>query len=105
MLQVTTNAASALADTRAQRGLPDHYGIRIFGSATATPDMKSAFQFRFVEEPQADDEVTEAEGTRVFLAPEVAPALDNSVLDTKAGRLVLKSHAREGSRRNTENGD
>lgn len=94
MLQVTSSAASTLAGARANRGLPDHFGVRIFASAsaTATPDMKSAYQFGFVEEPQASDQVAETEGTRVFVAPEIAPLLENSVLDTEedTGRLLLK---------------
>ena len=91
MLQVTSSAASTLAGARARQGLPDDFGVRIFARATATPDMKSAYQFGFVEQPQTDDQVTEAEGTRVFVAPEVAPTLENSVLDAEeeTGRLVL----------------
>jgi Fe-S cluster assembly iron-binding protein IscA len=89
MLQVTSSAASTLAGARAQQGLPDHFGARIFASASAIPDMKSAYQFGFVEQPEADDQVTETEGTRVFVAPEVAPTLENSVLDTDEGRLIL----------------
>ncbi len=92
MLQVTSSAASALAGARADRGLPDHFGVRIFASATATPDMKSAYQFGFVEEPQASDQVAQTEGTRVFVAPEIAPLLENSVLDAEeeTGQLLLK---------------
>ena len=90
MLQVTSNAASALASARAQQGVPEHFGVRIFASASANPDMTAAYRFGFVEEPKKDDQVTEAEGTRVFVAPEVAPLLDNSVLDTQeTGGLVL----------------
>ena len=88
MLQVTRSAASTLAGARAQQGLPDHFGVRIF--ASATPDMKSALQFGFAAEPETDDLVAETEGTRVFVAPEVAPALENSVLDTEeTGGLIL----------------
>jgi Fe-S cluster assembly iron-binding protein IscA len=91
MLQVTKSAASRLAGERAQQGLPDHFGVRIFASATATPDMRSAYQFGFVEEPGAGDQIADAEGTRVFVAPEVADSLEESVLDAEAesGRLIL----------------
>lgn len=95
MLQVTSSAASVLAGTRAREGLPDHFGVRIFAGATATPDTRSAFQFGFVEQPQPNDQVTEAEGTRVFVAPEVAPALESSVLDAEeAGGLILTPQGR-----------
>ncbi|MGH9038953.1 MAG: hypothetical protein ACRDZ3_01850 [Acidimicrobiia bacterium] len=90
MLQVTNSAASTLAGARAQQGLPDHFGVRIFANATATSDTKSPYQFGFVEEPVADDQVAEVEGTRVFVAPEVAESLDSAVLDTEeTGRLIL----------------
>jgi Fe-S cluster assembly iron-binding protein IscA len=89
MLQVTRSAASTLAGARAQEGLPDHFGVRIFAGATATPDMKSAYQFGFVEAPETSDQVTEAEGTRVFVAPEVADSLENALLDAEEGRLIL----------------
>jgi Fe-S cluster assembly iron-binding protein IscA len=89
MLQVTPSAASTLAGARAQEGLPDHFGVRIFAGATATPDMKSAYQFGFVEAPETSDQVTEAEGTRVFVAPEVADSLENALLDAEEGRLIL----------------
>lgn len=90
VLQVTNNAASILAGARAQKGLPDHFGVRIFASVTATPDMKSTYQFGFVEEPEANDQLAEAEGTRVFVAPEVADSLENAVLDIEdTGGLIL----------------
>jgi Fe-S cluster assembly iron-binding protein IscA len=89
MLQVTSSAASTLAGARAQQGLPDHFGVRIFG-ATTTPDTKSSYQFGFVEEPETNDQVAEAEGTRVFVAPEVADSLEHAVLDIEeTGRLIL----------------
>jgi Fe-S cluster assembly iron-binding protein IscA len=90
MLQVTSSAASTLAGARAQQGLPDHFGVRISASATATPDTKSTYKFGFVEEPESNDQVAEAEGTRVFVAPEVADSLENAVLDIEeTGRLIL----------------
>jgi Fe-S cluster assembly iron-binding protein IscA len=90
MLQVTSSAASTLAGARAQQGLPDHFGVRIFARATATPDTSSPYQFGFVEKPEANDQVAEAEGTRVFVAPEVAGPLENAVLDIEdTGRLIL----------------
>ncbi len=80
MLQVTTSAATTLADARTQVGLPDHYGIRIFRGVT---DGRSAFEFDFVEEPEDGDEVGEIQETRFYVAPEVARPLANAVLDTE----------------------
>lgn len=88
MLQVTSRAATTLADARAQIGAPDHFGVRVF--ASVTPEAKSAFQFDFVEGPVEGDQVGETEGTRFFVAPEVAEPLENAVLDAEeTGRLVL----------------
>ena len=88
MLQVTSTAATTLAAARAENGLPDHFGVRI--SATESNTSKPAFQLGFVEEAQEGDQIREAEGTRVFVAPEVAPSLDNAILDVEeSGRLIL----------------
>jgi Fe-S cluster assembly iron-binding protein IscA len=88
MLQVTSTAATTLAAARAQNGLPEHFGVRI--SATAANTSQPAFQFGFVEEALEGDQIREAEGTRVFVAPEVADSLDNAILDVEeTGRLVL----------------
>jgi Fe-S cluster assembly iron-binding protein IscA len=69
MLQVTESAATTLADTRSQIGIPDHFGLRVFRGVS---DGKAAFAFDFVEEPEDGDEVGEVEQTRYFVAPEVA---------------------------------
>ncbi len=91
MLQVTESAATTLADTRSQIGIPDHFGLRIF---RGTSDGKAAFAFDFVEEPEAGDEVGEVEETRYFVAPEVAAPLADAVLDaepsTEGPQLTLK---------------
>jgi hypothetical protein len=43
-----------------------------------------------VEAPQAGDAIGEAEGTTYYVAPEVAPALEDVVLDVaESGNLVL----------------
>ena len=81
MLQVTESAATTLAGTRSQIGIPDHFGLRIFRGVS---DGKAAFAFDFVEEPEDGDEVGEVEQTRYFVASEVAAPLADAVLDTEA---------------------
>lgn len=77
-----------LANARAQTGLPDHFGVRVF--ASVTPEARSTFQLDFVEGPEEGDQVGETEGTRFFVAPEVAEPLENALLDAEeTGRLVL----------------
>lgn len=88
MLQVTSTAATTLAMARAQNGLPDHFGVRI--SASDANTERAAYRFGFVEEAEEGDQIREAEGTRVFVAPEVADSLDDAVLDVEeSGRLIL----------------
>jgi Fe-S cluster assembly iron-binding protein IscA len=68
--------------------MPEHYGVRI--SAAGPNSNQAAFQFGFVEEPMAGDQIAETEGPPVFVAPEVADSLDDAVLDVEeSGRLVL----------------
>lgn len=96
MLQMTTEAAATLTRARAQEGLPEHFGVRIFAAPdpTSNSSNRPVFGFGFVEGPEAGDAVGEAEGTPYYVAPEVAPALDDVVLDVAdTGSLVLTKQA------------
>lgn len=90
MLQVSSSAASMLANVRVQRGLADDVGIRI-SAAPATDGNGTNLRLGFVEAPLEGDQVTETEGTRVFVAPELAEALDTAMLDTAedSDRLII----------------
>ncbi|HVW35128.1 MAG TPA: hypothetical protein VHL53_21525 [Acidimicrobiia bacterium] len=91
MLQLTSTAAMTLAAAREEKGLPEHYGIRI---SAANSNGQSAYQLGFSERPQDGDDVTEVEGTRLFVAPDVAAPLDGAVLDVEeTGRLILTKPA------------
>lgn len=81
MLQLTHAAAVELAGTRRARGLPDTAGLRVFGEPT--PEGELALGVNFVEVPAEDDQITEREGTRVFIAPEVAAPLAAAALDVQ----------------------
>jgi Fe-S cluster assembly iron-binding protein IscA len=81
MLQLTESAATTLADTRSQIGVPDHFGLRVFRGVS---DGKAVFAFDFVEDPEDGDEVGEVEETRYFVAAEVAAPLADAVLDTES---------------------
>src|SRR5205814_8476372 len=83
MLQLTESAATTLADTRSEIGVPDHFGLRIFRGVS---DGKAAFAFDFVETPEDGDEVGEVEETKYFVAPEVAAPLADAVLDASRRR-------------------
>lgn len=87
MLGITNRAAAFIDEARADRHLPDHYGVRIFGGAQN--NGQGTVQIGFSEQPLAGDDVSEAEGTRVFVAPEVTQAIDGLVLDvTEDGQRV-----------------
>jgi Fe-S cluster assembly iron-binding protein IscA len=91
MLQVSSRAASALAGVRTQQGLGDHVGVRIYSSPSTDGSTAASIQLGFAEEPLTGDQIAETEGTLVFVAPEVADALDEALLDTAedSGELIL----------------
>jgi Fe-S cluster assembly iron-binding protein IscA len=91
MLALTGRAAASLAEVRSQKGLPDHFGVRIFTSPRR--GERATFQVGFVEGPEEGDEVGEKDGTRFFVAPEIAGSLAGHVLDAQEPgerRLVLR---------------
>jgi Fe-S cluster assembly iron-binding protein IscA len=53
--------------------------VRIFGGAQL--NGQGTVQIGFSERPLVGDDVSEAAGTRVFVAPEVTQAIDGLVLD------------------------
>jgi Fe-S cluster assembly iron-binding protein IscA len=92
MLQMTSQAAATLSRARESEGLPEHFGVRIFAAPQpeTNSSQASAYGFGFVDGPQEGDAVGEAEGTPYYVAPEVAPSLENVVLDVAdSGNLVL----------------
>jgi Fe-S cluster assembly iron-binding protein IscA len=95
MLQLTSQAAETLSRAREKEGLPEHFGVRIFAAPDPSTNsqqttQRSVYGFGFVEAPQEGDAVGETDGTPYYVAPEVAPSLDDVVLDVaETGNLVL----------------
>ena len=92
MLQLTHAAAAELVGTRQAQGLPDTAGLRVFGEPT--PGGELALGVTFAEVPAEDDQVTELDGMRLFIAPEVAEPLSSAALDVSdtgdgAKKLVI----------------
>jgi Fe-S cluster assembly iron-binding protein IscA len=91
MLLLTHDAAAEIAEARRAQGVPENFGIRIFGEPQSEGGMEVGLTFAQV--PAEDDEVTEQEGTRVFVAPEVAGPLSAAALDVaqtpEGAKLVL----------------
>jgi Fe-S cluster assembly iron-binding protein IscA len=77
MLQVTDRAATAFKEILAA---DDVAGEAIRLTPGSGPDA-TGFDILAITEPHADDVPTQAEGIDVFVAPELADALDRLVLD------------------------
>ena len=82
MLQLTSAAATQLAQARESQGLPDTFGLRVFGETQ--PGGGVSLGLAFAEVPAEDDVVSEQEGTRIFVAPEVVEPLATAALDVEA---------------------
>lgn len=83
MLQVTSAAMSTFEQARGAQDLPDSVGVRIFAQRDDSGEVGIALAF--AEQPQDGDQVTETDGTAVFIAPELAEPLADSVLDVQDG--------------------
>ena len=81
MLQLTSAAATQIAQARESQGLPDTFGLRVFGEQQ--PGGGLSLNLAFAELPAEDDHVSEQEGTRIFVAPEVVEPLATAALDVE----------------------
>ena len=81
MLQVTSAAMSTFEQARGAQDLPEGVGVRIFAQRDEQGEIGIALAF--AEQPQEGDQVTETDGTAVFVAPELADPLSDSVLDVE----------------------
>jgi iron-sulfur cluster assembly protein len=81
MLTLTDSAAEAVKQAiTAADGVPESGGLRI--SAQDLGDS-TGLGLAVAPLPGEDDQVIEEEGARVFVAPEVAPFLEDKVLDAE----------------------
>ena len=81
MLTLTDSAAEAVKNAMdAAEGLPESGGLRI--SAQDLGDS-TGLGLAVTPLPGENDQVIEEEGARVFVAAEVAPFLDDKVLDAE----------------------
>ena len=93
MLQLSSRAASLLDQARESQGIPEHFGVRVYGEPA--PEGGTAIGIAFTETPEQGDEVGEQDGTNLFVAPEVAEPLSAALLDAEESpegvRLTLKT--------------
>lgn len=93
LLQLTSRAAAFVAFARFETGLPPHYGLRI-SRRYGLDSQRPALDLDFVEDPHEGDQVGESEGTRVFVAPDIAEPFADALLDVEetaeGHQLVLR---------------
>lgn len=78
MLMLTKNAADAI---KRLTGAPGAEGVRISKAGPSLAPDGPGLQIELVGEAEPEDAVVEAEGSRIFLAPEAAEAMEGKVLD------------------------
>lgn len=77
MLTLTDTAAEAIRSVTEQPQLPEETGVRIAPQA----DGSGALALSLSAGPETGDQVVEAEGAKVYLAPAAATVLDHATLD------------------------
>jgi Fe-S cluster assembly iron-binding protein IscA len=91
MLEVSLDAAAYVEHVRRRLELPATAGLRFWVDPTG---VEEPFQVGFAAAPDAEDDVIERDGARVFVAPELALVFMTHALDVDAHsppNLVLRS--------------
>lgn len=82
MLTLTPTAASLLTEAKTRQGIPDDASLRV-AAAPATDGEQPGITLGFVDAPQDGDQISEAHGLTVCVAPDVAGALDDAKIDVQ----------------------
>jgi Fe-S cluster assembly iron-binding protein IscA len=84
MLKLTTKAANHLRKVRKERGLDERAGARFVGKG-------GRVRLTFANAPQKGDKVVKGADIPVYVAPDVADTLDQSIIGARVqeGRTVL----------------
>lgn len=104
MLTVSPTASEAIALLVENSDVPESGGIRIAaGEPTA---QGTPLSLSLVEAPQPDDEVITGGDASVFLEPEVAPYLEQTVLDAQVneGEIAFALVDSDASQGMSDNG-
>jgi Fe-S cluster assembly iron-binding protein IscA len=92
VLQITHGAATFLSELRRGQEVPETYGLRVFPESTEPGEV--TIGLGFTDTPHEGDQVTEQDGMRVFVAPELAAPLDDAAIDIAgdngAPRLIFR---------------
>lgn len=95
MLGISSTAAQAINGLTQAPQLPDEAGVRISGD----PSHEGQLRMDLVGGPADTDKVAEEQGAQVFVDPQVAPLLEDKVLDagmTEGGEIrftLAEAHA------------
>jgi Fe-S cluster assembly iron-binding protein IscA len=92
MLQLTPEATSHLVRVRRERGLDDQSGARFVSNGARVG-------LTFAGAPEPGDRVIEQKDIPVYVASEVAEALDTSVIDARVeeGKSILVLRRQKGA--------
>lgn len=94
MLHVTTAAVAALEQARTVQQVPDDHGVRVSAEPDPQDPESAVLALGFAEAPAESDEVTDHDGTTIFVAAEVAEPLAATILDVEdtpeGAQLVLR---------------
>lgn len=94
MLQVTTAAVVALEEARSAQQVPDEHGVRVSAQPDPNDPDNTVLALGFTATPVEGDQVTDQAGTAIFVAPEVAEPLADTLLDIEdtpeGAQLILK---------------
>lgn len=94
MLQITDAAVAALEEARTAQQVPDDHGVRVSAQPDPDDDANTVLALGFIEAPAEGDQVTDQAGTDIYIAPEVAEPLADTVLDIEetpeGAQLILK---------------
>ena len=100
MLALTEGAAATIEGILADPAIPEGSGLRIATTVPANDDDPAAaaeLEVGLAVAPDADDEVIEERGARVFVEQTAAQLLDDKVLDADStGDQVRFSLANQG---------
>ena len=79
MLQMTHAAAELLNEIRSSSEIPAEAGVRVYPEKLSESEV--SIGVGFVDDPMPGDHVSEQEGIRLFVAPEIAGPLDGTKID------------------------
>jgi Fe-S cluster assembly iron-binding protein IscA len=92
VLEITQGAAALLTELKKGQEVPDDYGVRVFPESTEPGEI--TIGLGFADGPADGDQVTEQDGLKVFVAPELATPLQDAAIDVAqdngAARLVFR---------------